>query len=183
MLFTAFRDENNASKVLRRFMMAQEIKKADQTAQPTVRSGDVFSELRGEIDRLFDSFTSRGRGVFPSLFGTEGASAPRVDIKEDEKSLRVEAEIPGMEEKDINISLRDGVLTLKGEKKTERDEEKDNFHISERRYGSFERSFRVPDSIDEDKVNATVDKGVLRVMLPKKADAVKPARQIPIGKA
>ena len=162
--------------------MAQEVKKPEQKTQPLGWPRDIFSELRGEMDHLFDSFAGRSRGIFPTLFGTNDAPAIHVDVKEDEKAITIEAEIPGMEEKDVNVALRDGVLTVKGEKKSEREEEKDNYHMTERSYGSFSRSFRVPDVIDNEKVSAHVTKGVLKVVLPKKEGAVKPGRQIPISK-
>ena len=89
---------------------------------------------------------------------------------------------PGIDEKDIEILVRDGVLTLKGQKKSERDEKKENYHLVERSYGSFERSFRLPDSIDEAQIKADFNKGVLRIVVPKRAEAVKSEKKIPIGK-
>ena len=111
-----------------------------------------------------------------------GMIAPSIDVHENEKELVIAAELPGMEEKDVQLSFRDGVLTIKGEKKSERDETKDDVHISERSYGSFQRSFRVPDTVEVDKATADFEKGVLKVTLPKVAEAVSREKKIPIGK-
>jgi HSP20 family protein len=164
--------------------MAQQVSnpsKAPAPAAPARRAGDVFSELRQEVDRLFDNFTSNGWRNLPSLFSA-GDSMPSVDVRENETHVTVEADIPGMEEKDVSVTLRNGVLSIKGEKKTEREEKKDDYYLCERSSGSFERSIQLPDTIDEDKVDAVVDKGVLKVTLAKKPEAVRKARTIPIGK-
>ena len=104
-------------------------------------------------------------------------------MRETETELVVEAELPGMDEKDVSVTLNNGVLTLKGEKKAEREEKKDDYRLTERSYGSFQRSFQVADTIDADKVNAVFEKGVLKVTLPKRAEAVKAEKRIPIGKS
>ena len=88
-----------------------------------------------------------------------------------------------MDEKDVNLTLNNGVLTLKGEKKSEREERKDDYHLMERSYGSFQRSFQIADTIDADKVQATFETGVLKVTLPKRPEAVKAEKRIPIGKS
>jgi HSP20 family protein len=81
------------------------------------------------------------------------------------------------------VMLNGGVLTLQGEKKSEREEKKDDYHLMERSYGGFQRSFRVPDTIDADKAKASFEKGVLKVAIPKRAEAVKAEKRIPIGKS
>jgi len=166
--------------------MAQEIKKAEaSTTTPARRYIDPFTAMRAEMDRVFDSFLGRGFARFPVLSRPEesGAVTPSIDVRETEKELVVEAELPGMDEKDVNVTLSSGVLTLKGEKKSEREEKKDDYHLMERSYGSFQRSFQLADTIDPDKVTATFDKGVLRVTLPKRPEAVKAEKRIPIGKS
>lgn len=105
-----------------------------------------------------------------------------VDVRDDGKCLVIEAEIPGVEEKDVSVTLADGLLTISGEKKTEKEEKKDSYFLSERTFGSFRRSLRLPDSIDEAQVEARFDKGVLRITAPKKPDAVKSERKIEIKK-
>ena len=164
--------------------MAQEIKKSDIKTAPVPRFTDPFTAMRAEMDRVFDSFLGRGFGRFPVLspVGENEAIMPSIDVRETDKELVVEAELPGMDEKDVNVTLHDGVLAIKGEKKAEREENKDNYHLMERNYGSFERSFRVGEAVDPDQVKATFEKGVLKVTMPKRAEAVKAEKRIPIGK-
>lgn len=89
-----------------------------------------------------------------------------MDVTETDKEIVVEAELPGIDEKDVSLALQDGILTIRGERKHERDEEKENYRMMERRYGSFQRSVQLPDAVDEDKVEATFNNGVLKVSLP-----------------
>jgi HSP20 family protein len=133
---------------------------------------------------VFDSFLGRGFGRFPELPRVRwgAAAAPSVDVRETPTEFVVEAELPGMEEKDINVTLNNGVLTLKGEKKSEREEKKENYHLMERSYGSFQRTLQLGDTIDPDKVKAAFDKGVLKITLPKRPEAVKAEKRIPISK-
>jgi HSP20 family molecular chaperone IbpA len=93
---------------------------------------------------------------------------PHVDVRETDKEIVVEAELPGIDEKDISLALQDGVLTIRGEKKHEHDEEKENYRVMERRYGSFQRSLRLPDTVDQDKVEASFDNGVLKIKVAKR---------------
>lgn len=165
--------------------MAQEIKKPDAGNTPARRYMDPFSAMRTEIDRVFDSFLGRDFGGFSPPAWRVGGSAmsPKVDIRESDTEISIEAELPGIDEKDVTVTLADGVLTIKGEKKAEREEKKDDYHLTERSYGSFQRAFRVPDSADPDKVTAKFDKGVLTVTLAKRPESVKAEKRIPIGKA
>jgi HSP20 family protein len=123
------------------------------------RYSDPFSALRAEMDNLFDNFIG-GLPAFSGMFGAGGgrsfALAPHVDVSETDKEILVEAELPGIDDKDISLSLQDGVLTIRGEKRHEHDEEKQNYRMTERRYGSFQRSLRLPDTVDEDKVEANL---------------------------
>lgn len=164
--------------------MAQEIKKSEGTTTPAPRYTDPLSAMRAEMDRVFDSFLGRSFGGLPSLSrsGWGDMLAPSIDLRESDKEFIVEAELPGINEKDIEVSLTHGVLTLKGEKKSEREEKKENYHLMERSYGSFHRSFQLGDAVDPDKVSATFDKGVLKVTLAKRAEAAKAEKKIPIGK-
>jgi HSP20 family protein len=149
------------------------------------RYADPFSALRAEMDSLFDSFIG-GLPAFSGMFGSSGGRAfaltPHMDVRETDKEIVVEAELPGMEEKDVSIALQDGILTIRGEKKHEVDEEKENYRIMERRYGSFQRSVQLPDTVDEDKIEATFNNGVLKVSLPKRPEAIGKHRKIPIKK-
>jgi HSP20 family protein len=109
--------------------------------------------------------------------------APAVDVVEKDKAYEITAELPGMEEKDIEVKFADGVLSVTGEKKEEKEEKKKDWYLSERRYGSFQRAFRVPEGVDADKIEATFKNGVLTVSLPKSPEAIKREKKIPIGKA
>jgi HSP20 family protein len=164
--------------------MAQEIKKSEGTTTPAPRYFDPLSAMRTEMDRVFDSFFGRSLGGFPSLprAGWGEMLAPSIDLREAEKEFVVEAELPGLDEKDVSVTLSNGVLTIKGEKKSEREEKKENYHLMERNYGSFHRSFQLGDAVDPDKVSATFEKGVLKVTLAKRAEAAKAEKKIPIGK-
>jgi HSP20 family protein len=165
-----------------------EVKKAPP-AQTNVP--DLWQSFRGEMDRLFDRFGS-GFG-FPSLrrmFDVEPAmrssfsfSAPAIDMSEDEKTYKISAELPGLDSKDIDISVSGDMLVLKGEKRQEKEEKDKNYHYSERAYGSFQRAFELPASVDRDKVAADFSKGVLTITLPKTAQAQKPTKKIEVKSA
>jgi HSP20 family protein len=146
-----------------------------------------LDSLRREFDRMFESFTTAlpmfggGRDLFdlesvrraPAALG---GSAPAVDVVEKENEYAISAELPGLDEKDVEVTVADGVLTLKGEKKEEREEKTKDYYLSERSFGSFRRSFRLPDDVDVAKIDASFRKGVLRLTLPKSA-AAKPKSQ------
>jgi HSP20 family protein len=150
------------------------------------RYSDPFGALRSEMDRLFDSFTG-GLPTFPSMFGPSVARGlalmPSMDVKETDKEISIEAELPGLDEKDVSLTIQNGVLTIEGAKKFEHDEGKENYHVMERRYGSFQRSLRIPDTVNEDKIEARFDKGVLKVVLPKRPEAASEQRKIEIKKS
>ena len=132
--------------------MAREIKKQEAGRGAVSRYRDPFSEMRAEMDRLFDSFLGQGFFGRPALFGRAEATAtvaPDIDIRENDKEIVFEVELPGIDEKNVEVVFRNGVLLLRGEKKSERDEKQDTYHLVERSYGSFERSFELPDSADE----------------------------------
>ena len=147
-----------------------------------------FTNLREEMNRVFDNFFGDsfmapfGRGMgFPSTARASGLIAPKVDVKETERAVVISAELPGIDEKDVELVYRDGVLTLKGEKKYERDQNEENVHVMERSYGSFQRSFQVPDTVDAEKIDANFDKGVLTITLPRSPEALKREKRIKIG--
>lgn len=147
------------------------------------RVPDVFDALHGEMDRLFRSF-ERNWPQFPSLVrGGRDPDVPSLDVRENENSITIEADLPGMDEKDVSVTLANGVLTIKGERRNEREEKNENYHLSERSFGSFARSLRLPDTIDDDKVEARFDKGVLTVIAAKKPEAVKAEKKIEVKKA
>lgn len=148
-----------------------------------------FEGLREEIDRLFDDF---GQGIFRlplarSLFRAEpfqqGVALPAVDAVETDKDYRLTAELPGLEAKDIEVKLANGTLTIRGEKKSQKEETKGDYYLSERHYGSFERSFAVPQGVDREAIEARFDKGVLTLTLPKTPEAQKPSKTIEVKPA
>ena len=141
---------------------------------------DPFLSLHREVNRLFDD-AFRGFGSSLASFG--GASAfgngwPSVEISDDEKQLKVTAEVPGLEEKDIEVLLDDGVLTLKGEKRSETEDKDKQF--SERFYGRFERRIRLGYEVEQNQVDARFKNGVLTVTLPKSAKAQSQVKRIAI---
>lgn len=150
--------------------------------------------LRDEMDRLFDDFFTglpttpfwrRRREMAPwrpflSMFE---AAMPVADVVEGEQDYRITAELPGMSEKDIEISLAGDVLTVKGEKREEHEEKGQNRYVSERRYGSFQRSFALPEDADPEKIDASFKNGVLSVTLPKRPEAQAKRRKIEVKSA
>lgn len=167
--------------------------KAAKSVPAPAPSRDPVVGLRREIDRLFDEFASdfgfgRGRSLFdwspfrhfdvPRVAG--GMIAPRVDVTESDKQIKITAELPGMTDKDIELVLTDDVLTLKGEKSEEKEQKDEDFHLSERTYGSFRRSFRIPDNVNAEKVAAAFKNGVLTVTLPKTKRAPKKEKKVNI---
>jgi HSP20 family protein len=140
---------------------------------------EPFAALRRELDRLFDDF---GAGALPSWNGN-GQFLPEADYAETDKDIVVTAELPGVDEKDVEVTLNDDVLTIRGEKRSQRDEKNERYQLAERSYGSFERSMSVPRGIDADKIKATFDKGVLKVTLPKPAELQAQRHQIKISSA
>lgn len=150
-----------------------------------------FAALRGEIDRLFDDFSRSafGRGFFDLRpFGwperKPAFRAPSVNFSEGDKAFEITAELPGIEEKDVEIEIEAGMITIKGEKREEKDAKDKNFYVMERSFGSFQRGFRLPENVDEKKISATFKNGVLTVTLPKKSPGkpAKAGRKIAIGK-
>ena len=166
--------------------MAEVPVEVKKTSPAQTNVPDVWHSFRGEMDRLFDRFG------FPSLrrmFDIEpswrsassfGFAAPAIDMSEDERAYRISAELPGINAKDIDVSVSGDTLVLKGEKRQEKEEKDTNYHFSERSYGSFQRSFQLPSSVDRDKVAADFSKGVLTITLPKTAEAQKPVKKIAV---
>jgi HSP20 family protein len=161
-------------------MAKTKIARAPETA--VGRPRDIFSAMRSEMDRMFERF-EHGFPRFP-LFRADNASVmvPELDVRENATAITVEAELPGVEEKDISVTLSNGILSIKGEKKQDREEKTENYYLAERSYGAFERSLQLPDSVDETKVDAKFDKGVLRITATKNPEAVKAQRKIEIKK-
>ena len=152
-----------------------------------------IESLRREVDRLFEDFDRDfWRSPFRRSFGDiepilrrglSWGAAPAVDIVDKIEAYEVVAELPGMDEKNIEVKLVNGNLTIRGEKRDEKEEKKKDYYQRERSFGAFERSFALPDEVDADKIEASFKKGVLTVTLPKKPQAVKPEKKIEIKAA
>ncbi len=125
-----------------------------------------LTSFRGEVDRLFEELWGR----WPQR-ATEGEWAPSLDISETKDKVLVKVELPGVDPKDIDVTLRGDLLTIKGERKQEKEEKEENYHRIERVYGSFCRALRLPAEAEYEKVNATYKDGVLKLEIPKKEEA------------
>jgi HSP20 family protein len=127
-----------------------------------------FSPMQDRLNRLFRESYNPER---PEEALTTTSIAPPVDIYEDEHNITLKVEVPGIDEKDIDVRIEGNTLTVHGERKLEKEEKEENFRRVERHYGSFTRSFTLPGSVDPGQVSADYDKGVLKIKLPKKAEA------------
>lgn len=128
-----------------------------------------LTTLREEMDQLWNRFF----GEWPSMEPSRGEWAPSLDVSETKDNIVVKAEVPGMDAKDIDISLANDALTVKGEKKQEKEEKDENYHRVERSYGGFSRSVRLPKDVQSDKIKASYKNGVLKITLPKSEEAKK----------
>lgn len=131
------------------------------------RNDNPFISLQREIDRLFTDFTSG----FPSFTGGKTDLLPSMDVTETDKEIEITAELPGLEEKDVQINVADNLLTIRGEKKAEKEEQDKNYRLVERSYGSFQRTLELPAGVNADAIKANIAKGVLKVTVPKPAPA------------
>lgn len=165
------------------------VTKSDVPAKTEERT--PFENLRREIDRLFDDFhpfdwrlPSRVLGFeVPRISRAEWQVAPAMDLVEKDDAYEITAELPGLDEKNVEIKLSNHTLTIKGEKSEEKEDRQKDYYLSERRYGSFQRSFQLPEGVDADKIDANFAKGVLTVKLPKTAEAKKAEKQIAVKAA
>jgi HSP20 family protein len=172
-------------------MPKTEIAKSGETG--VSRPRNIFAAMRHEMDHVFESFERewpRSPRLYewprwPSVFRRTAVEpvVPDLDVHENAKSIMIEAELPGIDEKDVSVMLSDGLLTIKGEKKQEREEKGETHYLCERSFGAFERRLRLPETVDEDKLQARFDKGVLKITAAKRPEAVKAERKIEIKKA
>ena len=150
-----------------------------------------FEDLRREVDRLFEDFNGGWLRPFrsglptlePQISTQFELSAPAVDIVENDKSYEITAELPGIDEKNVEVTLRNGNILIKGEKHEEKEEKAKDYYLKERQFGSFERAFALPDGVERDKIEANFSKGVLKVTLPKTATAQVPEKKIAVKSA
>lgn len=175
--------------------MAEPRKSEQKGSVPVTRGGSgSLRPMAWDVDRMFDQLT---QGMLPGLFGRrlldldafrgleapaakQGFLSPRVDLTESDGTFEIQAELPGIDEKDVEVVVDNDMLTIKGEKSEERTEKEKNYHLTERRYGSFQRSFQLPGNVDAGRIAARFDKGVLKISLPK-TEQSKP-KKIAIGK-
>jgi HSP20 family protein len=141
-----------------------------------------LDSLRSEIDRVFSEFGSPS--IFDRAFGRMPAAfsrgIPAVDLVETEKAFELSAELPGVDAKDLDVTLADGILTIKGEKSEAKEEKDKGYYVSERRYGSFQRSLELPRGVDSEKIEANFSNGVLKLILPKTPERQKKDRKITV---
>ena len=140
---------------------------------------DPFRELnvlQERMNRLFQDYAPRGEQEL-----TAGNFAPPVDIYEDEQNVTLKVEVPGLDPKDVDVRVENNTLTIRGERKFEKDEKEENFHRVERHYGAFVRSFTLPNTVDTDNVKAEYDNGVLKIQLAKRAEAKPKQIKINVG--
>jgi HSP20 family protein len=154
---------------------------------------DLWRSFQDEMERVFDRFS--GAFTMPSLrrmFDFEPVrriertftfTMPAIDVAENGKAYKITAELPGMETKDIDVTVSGDMLTIKGEKRQEKEEKEEDLYLCERSYGSFQRSFTLPPGVNRDKISSELVKGVLTVTLPKTAEAQKPHKKIEVKSA
>ena len=138
---------------------------------------DPFLDLQREMNRVFDSFFETWDSPKP---GMSSSFSPTLDISENEKEYTINVELPGMDEKDVEVSCTDDSLTISGVKKNETEDKKGNYHYLERSYGSFKRVIPLGDNIDKTKITANFKKGVLKINIPKNTEYISKQKKIPI---
>ncbi len=173
--------------------------KQETATEKKSAAGSPFAplmDLRDRMDHLFDDVMSHwhrpssSRRLFdPDVFGSTWPSASwssdlldvKFDVSDSEEAVEISAELPGMKEDEVDVALSDGVLTIKGEKKIERQEKKKDYFLTERQHGTFRRAFRVPDTVDDEKITASFESGVLHVTLPRRPEAKAKQKKISIS--
>jgi HSP20 family protein len=138
--------------------------------------GSSFADLQKEIEKTFENF----RATLPAAGGEAGLLAPKVDFCETDEGYEMTAEVPGVEEKDIDVQVTDHAITIRAEKKSEIENKNKTFHVIERSYGAFYRSMALPDDVDPDKVEAHFENGLLTISIAKSAEAKTRTRKVQI---
>jgi HSP20 family protein len=146
------------------------------------RDEEALLDIRSKMNRILDEFFSRplALGSFLDDFAFSAGFTPRLDIAETEKEITISAELPGLEPEDIHLTLDHNNLTISGEKQAEKEEKGKRFYRMERSYGSFYRSIPLPDEVDENKIDASYKRGVLKIRLPKTVQSQRKSKRIPI---
>lgn len=146
-------------------------------------AGNPLVSLQRDINHVFEDFWDKVEDGFSGHRDIVGMIGPSTDVIETDKSVEVSVELPGMTEKDIDISLSGDAMTIRGEKKIEHEEERKGVYMSERSYGSFYRTVPLPAGVDTDKADAKFKNGVLTISLPKTAEAQAKVKRIPVKPA
>jgi HSP20 family protein len=165
--------------------------KTEKMPPSTLPAWRPFESLRREIDRLFEDFDGsfwrsplrRSWLDMDPFHGGRVEALPAVDVTETDKAYEIVAELPGMDQNNIEVKLANGMVTIKGEKQDDKEEKKKDYYMRERSFGSFQRTFPVPDGVDTDKIDASFKKGVLTITLPKSAEAQKSEKKITVKAA
>lgn len=157
-------------------------KRKDQGLEGQRQAENQLLDLQSQIDRLFEDFYRRPFGLRPFLndFNGLGDFSPRMDIDESEQEITVSVELPGIKPEDVEISLEDNTLTISGEKQAEEEQEGKRYYRVERSYGSFSRRIPLPTEVEEEKIDASLKDGLLKVTLPKSKEAQQKSKRIPI---
>lgn len=169
------------------------VKTRDKAKAPTTTGEHAWpsvTSLRTEVDRLFDEFMSGwpfrtrsfDRDPWSRLPAAFRPSVPATDVAENDKAFTITMDLPGIDEKDIEVNVSDDILTIRAESTQERKEEKENYFLSEREHGALQRCFQLPAGVNADDIEAKYDKGVLKLILPKTAEAQKKQRKVRIQK-
>ncbi len=162
--------------------MEVSLRRVEEAPLSLWREDRLFSDIERRMDSLFDEVFGESlvSYVMPE---TRGIFSPRTDIKESDNDLKVSAEMPGIDQKDIDVSIHNGILTISGEKKVEQEERDIDYHHVERSYGCFSRSISLPEYVDTEKIEAMYKNGVLTVTLPKNEKAMKLSKKIDVTTA
>jgi HSP20 family protein len=147
------------------------------------QSRDPFMALQSEMNRMFDEFMDRPFGMMPRMAGFDEEFWPTIDVYETDKEIKLTAELPGLDEKDIDISVNNNILTISGKKESDKVDEQSSYYRRERSYGEFHRSIQLPGEVEIDKIDATYDKGILTLSIPKPAESVTATKKIKVKKA
>jgi HSP20 family protein len=164
------------------------VPRREKSQAPATREDffDPFVSFRREVDRMFDDFFNNlgfgGRSLRPLIGGWQGVT-PTIDVAETDREMVVTAELPGLDQKDFEVTLAGDVLTIKGEKKAEQEQKDGDHYYMERRFGTFSRSVRLPFEVKDEKVDAKYDRGVLTIRVPKPVEAQQAVRRIEVKAA
>jgi HSP20 family protein len=160
------------------------LRRWEREGRPSDNFRREMESLHREMDRLFEGLWSEsfGASLLPEVWA-RGEIVPQLDVSEDDKSFAVRVDLPGLDEKDVEVTLSDRVLTVRGEKKEEKEAKEKDYYRRERAYGTFRRSIEIPAAVDATKIEASFTKGVLTIRLPKTKEAQEKVKQIEVKAA